>query len=174
MRMQTWQRGAVLCVLACGLFFVRGPASPGPTVAAQTVQPSTVFVPRFEALAETKLLMNGLTYANYRGLQRLLRDKPADVETWKFARGQALFIGESGNLLLLRPPRNEGRNRWMQLAMEMRDAAKDLAHRVGREDYEGSKRAMVALANSCNHCHQSFRVATRIRADAERTEPGEE
>src|SRR4051812_28081921 len=64
------------------------------------------FVPRFEAVAETRLLMEGLAHANYQGLERLLKEKPADADTWGFARGQALLIAETGNLLLLRPPRN--------------------------------------------------------------------
>lgn len=89
-------------------------------------QPAAV-VPRFEAVAETRLLMEGLAHANYRGLQRLLKTKPADDETWVLARGQALLVAETGNLLLLRPPRNAGRDTWMRLGMELRDGAAGLA-----------------------------------------------
>src|SRR5207247_369538 len=70
------------------------------------------FVPRLEAVAETKLLMEGLNQANFRGLENLLKQKPADLEAWTFARGQALLIAETGNLLLLRPPRNQGQAAW--------------------------------------------------------------
>ncbi len=78
-------------------------------------------MPRFEAVAETKLLMEGLAHPNYRALEKHLEGKgPPDGDTWTFARGQALLIAETGNLLLLRPPRNDGRDTWMRRAMDMR------------------------------------------------------
>lgn len=140
-------------------------ATPGPT---QTRLSN--FVPKFEAVAETRLLMEGLTHANYRSLNRLLRTPPTEVETWKFARGQAILIAESGNLLLLRPPRNSGRDTWMKLAMDMRDRASTLARHVGNRDHARAKQAMVYLTASCNRCHQTFRVPVKVAPEAE---PGE-
>src|SRR5258708_2326017 len=70
-----------------------------------TQRPVNKPAPRLEPVAETRLLMEGLNQANFRGLERLLRQKPAEAEAWSFARGQALLIAETGNLLLIRPPR---------------------------------------------------------------------
>ena len=70
-------------------------------------------VPRLEAVAETRLLMEGLAQANFRGLEKHLKQKPTEVEAWTFVRGQALLIAETGNLLLLRPPRNPGEPVWL-------------------------------------------------------------
>ena len=94
--------------------------------------------PKFEALAETSLLMDGLNQSNYRGLERLLQQKPTDVDSWTFARGQALLIAETCNLLLLRPPRSGGRDEWYTDAMDLRTAAADLARSTGQRDYDGS------------------------------------
>ena len=69
------------------------------------------FTPGFEAVADTRLLMEGMVNANYRSVGKLLKNKPADRETWVFVRGQAILIAESGNLLLLRPPRGRGATR---------------------------------------------------------------
>ena len=44
-------------------------------------------------------------------IERLLSQKPADVQSWTFARGQALLIAETGNLLMLRPPKGEKEGR---------------------------------------------------------------
>ena len=55
--------------------------------------------------------MDGLNLPNYRGLDKLLKQKPADADTWTFIRGQSLLIAETGNLLLLRPPRSGGPRR---------------------------------------------------------------
>ena len=130
----------------------------------QTTQPRTTekFVPKLEAVAETKLLMEGLNQANFRGLESLLREKPANLEAWTFARGQALLIAETGNLLLLRPPKNQGRDAWQMRATELRESATSLARAVARRDYDASRTALGQLANSCNRCHQGFQVGTRI------------
>jgi hypothetical protein len=132
-------------------------------VQAPTPRPTTPRVtPRFEALAETKLLMEGLAMPNYQSLEKFLKDKPADPETWTFARGQALLIAETGNLLLLRPPRSQGRDAWNQRAMDMRQAAGVLARQAGKGDLEASRAALTALGNACNKCHQTFRVPVRV------------
>jgi hypothetical protein len=120
------------------------------------------FVPKFEAVAETKLLMEGLALSNYRGLEKLLKDKPADDEAWDFARGQAHLIAETGNLLLLRPPRNTGQENWFRQAIALRDAAATLGRHAADHDYERSRADLLTLAAACNRCHQTFRVNVRI------------
>jgi hypothetical protein len=117
--------------------------------------------PKQEAVAETRLLMEGLNQANYRGLERLLREKPADMEAWTFARGQALLIAETGNLLMLRPPRR-GQDAWLDYSAELREAASALARAAAKRDYERARNAFRDLAGTCNRCHQSFRVNVRL------------
>ena len=134
---------------------VRPPATGGAPV-------GKAFTPRFEALAETRLLMEGLAHSNYRSVQKLLKTKPADAETWTFARGQALLIAETGNLLLLRPPRNEGRETWMRLATDLREKATEVARAAGGRDLAKSKQTLEGLTTSCNRCHQTFRVPVKV------------
>lgn len=130
--------------------------------------PQDKFTPKFEALAETKLLMEGLAQSNYRAVEKHLQGKgPPDAETWIFARGQALLIAETGNLLLLRPPRNAGRDTWMRRAMDMRQSAGTVARHLANHDLSRSRSALLDLANTCNRCHQTFRVPTRIGPNAE-------
>jgi hypothetical protein len=128
-------------------------------------------VPKLEPIAETKLLMEGLAQPNFRGLERSLKDKPADAEAWTFARGQALLIAETGNLLMLRPPKGQGQIVWMQRATELRERASTLARYAGARDHERGKAALVELAGACNRCHVTFRVPVKIGpggdADAE-------
>jgi hypothetical protein len=97
-------------------------------------------------------------------LERNLKQKPADVETWNFVRGQALLVAESGNLLLMRPPHNDGQTVWMQRSADLRETATTLAKYAGKADYERSKTALVDVTNSCNRCHQTFRVPVQIGA----------
>ncbi|MFO0966004.1 MAG: hypothetical protein U0793_10530 [Gemmataceae bacterium] len=72
--------------------------------------------PKLEPVAETKLLMEGLALANFRGLERQLATRPTDEQNWVFARGQALLIAETANLLMLRPPKKEGQATWFARA----------------------------------------------------------
>ena len=132
------------------------------TAGAAPDQDAPKVVPKFAALAETSLLMDGLNQSNYSGLERLLKQKPADVDSWTFARGQALLIAETCNLLLLRPPRSGGRDAWYTDAMDLREAAADLARRCGQRDYDGSVAGLKNVAAACNHCHQTFRVSTHV------------
>jgi hypothetical protein len=127
---------------------------------AQTI--TTRQVPRLEAVAETKLLMEGVTAANFRGLERMLREPPATYEAWVFARGQALLIAEGGNLLLLRPPKNRGQDTWQQYSMELRRNATELARHIAARDIERSRAALRTVADTCNRCHQTFQSPTRI------------
>jgi hypothetical protein len=123
--------------------------------------------PKPEAVAETQLLMEGLNQANFRGLDKLLREKPPSDEAWKFARGQALLIAETGNLLMLRPPRSRGQDAWMDHAAELRDAATALGRATGRRDFERSQNAFRDMAQTCNRCHQTFRVSVRLKPFAD-------
>ena len=117
---------------------------------------------RPEPVAETKLLMEGMAGANMRGLGKLLRDKPADDRAWAFARGQALLIAETGNLLLIRPPRAAGQDVWAGHAADLRDAAGGLARAAAAKDYPKARAALAGVANVCNRCHQAFRVPARV------------
>ena len=90
--------------------------------------------------------------------------KPADVQTWTFARGQALLIAETANLLMLRPPKGQGQPVWFDRASELRTASKQLVATIASQDYDKSKAGLIALAVTCNRCHQAFRVSTEIVA----------
>jgi hypothetical protein len=126
--------------------------NPGPGKAA----------PKLEPIAETRLLMEGLAHANFRGLERKLAQKPADDATWTFARGQALLIAETANLLMLRPPKNQGQSAWFERATDLRNQAALLGQHLAKKDYERSRAGLQQLATSCNRCHQIFRVPVEI------------
>jgi len=125
------------------------------------------FTPKLEPVAETKLLMEGLLHANFRGLERLLNQKIPDAQGWVFARGQALLIAEGGNLLMLRPPKNQGEQAWFERSMELRGLASQLAQTLARKDLDRGRTGLQTLANSCNRCHQTFRVPVQIAPSEE-------
>jgi hypothetical protein len=128
--------------------------------------------PKPEPVADTRLLMEGLNAANFKGLDRLLRDKPADDEAWAFVRGQALLIAETGNLLMLRPPKAEGQDAWMERSAELREAATALARAAAARDLDKSQRGLVGMANVCNRCHLTFRSPMRVEPFADTDKGG--
>ena len=65
---------------------------------------------------------------NCEGLGKLLSEKPKDAEAWGFARGQALLMAETGNLLMCaRRKTATGEEPWMQHAAALREAGATLA-----------------------------------------------
>ncbi len=146
------------------------PSSSAPPAPLPAPTPVTTSGLKLEAIAETKLLMEALANPNYQALAKALKDRPADAEAWTFARGQALLIAETSNLLMLRPPKNLGQDVWMTRSTELRDAATKLAKQAGSRDLPGSRAALLGVVKSCNRCHESFRVTTRIGPEPDKIE----
>src|SRR5579859_6079693 len=134
-------RMALLVALAAGL-----------TLPAGAQERRAPVAPKLVSVAETKLIMEGMTMPNYRGIAHQLEKKPADVETWAFVRGQALLIAESGNLLMLRPPKNQGQDAWMRNAAELRETGTELARQAAARDFDKTRAAFGDLTNTCNRC----------------------
>jgi hypothetical protein len=157
--MRAWCRCLAGVVFAVVMAVLAG----APATSQTPARPPAKVRPRPEAVAETRLLMEALAQPNFRGLEQLLRQKPDSAEAWKFARGQALLLAELGNLLLLRPPRSAAaQQRWFERAVELRRAAREVAENAARSDYERTRTAFVSLANVCNRCHRTFRIAVDI------------
>lgn len=146
----TWRLAACLALFAALVVPVLGQSGGGKVV------------PKLEPIAETRLLMEGLAHANFRGLERNLTKTPIDDQSWTFARGQALLIAETANLLMLRPPKSQGEAVWFERAMDLRKEATGLALKLANKDLERGKAGLLNLAKSCNRCHQSFKVPIEI------------
>jgi cytochrome c556 len=64
--------------------------------------------------------------------------------------------------LMLRPPKKQGEQAWFERAMELRSLATQLAQLAVRKDLDRARAGLQTLANSCNRCHQTFRVPVQI------------
>lgn len=107
--------------------------------------------------------MAGIAEPNLRSIGQLLKNKPKDAEGWTFAHGQALLVAETGNLLMLRPPQGrDQQNTWMAFSAELRENGTSLGTALVAKDYLQSRAALATTANTCNRCHQSFKVAARV------------
>jgi hypothetical protein len=133
----------------------------------QVPQPTQKIKPTLQPVAETRLIMEGLANANFRGLEKLLKEEPASVQAWTFARGQALLIAETSNLLLIRPPKGEAQNIWFENAMTLRVTATQLAAAAAEKDYAKAKGLFLSVAKSCNSCHSTFSVPVQIQPFAQ-------
>ncbi len=119
--------------------------------------------PRLEPVADTKLLMEGLASPNARALGKLLATRPKEAKAWTFARGQALLLAETGNLLLMRPPKVPGtQDVWTASAAELRTSATSVARAAAAKDYLQTRVSLAAVANACNRCHRASRVKVRV------------
>jgi hypothetical protein len=153
--------GYKVAVAVLGLICLLLPPARSQVVIQPVLRPKPLPTP--EPIAETKLLMQGLASANIRGLGKLLREKPPEVEAWNFANGQALLIAETGNLLLMRPPRTSpAHDTWLGFAADLREAAEKLGKAAAAKDYAGARAGLAATANVCNRCHRAMHVQTRV------------
>jgi hypothetical protein len=134
---------------------------------AHSQPPRPKAAPRLEPVAETKLLMEGLAGPNSRALGKLLAARPKEDAAWNFARGQALLLAETGNLLLMRPPAAGGADAWAASAVELRESAAALARAAAAKNYLQARASLAAVANACNRCHQAARVKVRVDPFAE-------
>jgi len=138
------------------------PATPSQTK-ERAAAPAPTTIPKLVPVAETKLVMEGMDKPNFDGLTKTLKQKPETAEQWSFARGQALLVAESGNLLLIRPPKTkQGQDVWVPKAIELRDAGVKLAEAVSAKDYATARVRLADLANACNRCHAAFQVEMRV------------
>ena len=124
-------RRAIFTASAAGLLFTGAATSQPPRPSPSPSQPPSRERPKLEPVAETKLLMEGLMQANFRGLERNLKQRPVDDTAWVYARGQALLIAETGNLLLIRPPKSGGQDAWQELSTDLREKATRLRDWLG-------------------------------------------
>jgi len=138
-----------------------------PTSISQTKErpaaPAPSAMPKLVPVAETKLVMQGMAKPNFDGLTKTLKQKPTDAEQWGFARGQALLVAESANLLLIRPPKTKtGQDLWVPKVIELRDAGVKLAEAASAKDYAAARVRLADLTNACNRCHAAFQVGARM------------
>jgi cytochrome c556 len=141
-----WVFAALVCAFALG-----------------PVQSQPRGAPKLEPVAETKLLMEGLAEPNARALGKMLNGKPAGAEAWAFARGQALLLAETGNLLLMRPPRaRASQDAWMNHAADLRDSATALARAAAAKELAQARTALANVGNACNRCHRAFGTGPRV------------
>jgi hypothetical protein len=157
-------------LLACGTFaavshsqsFLPQP-KPAPPVSERAAAPAPAPAPRLQAVADNRLLMDGLCQPNFQGLGKRLAEKPADADTWTIARGQALILAETGNLLMMRPPKGKSaQEAWLAAAMDLRSQSAKLSHAAETKDYPASTAALAGVANSCNRCHENVGEKTRV------------
>ena len=112
------------------------------------------------------------TLANVRELHELLispasdavfnaaTDPPTDAKGWAAARGQALLLAESANLLMVGSRVRDNTN-WMKMSRALVDAAALAATAAEKKDPKALEAATDAITISCMNFHQPYRDGGR-------------
>ena len=112
------------------------------------------------------------TLANVRELHDLLispasdavvnaaTDPPTDTKGWTAARGQALVLAESANLLMV-GSRVRDTNNWMKMSRALVDAAALAATAAEKKEPKALEAATDAITVACMNCHQPYRDGGR-------------
>jgi hypothetical protein len=112
------------------------------------------------------------TLANVRELHDLLispasdavfnaaTDPPTDAQGWTTARGQALVLAESANLLMVGTRVRDNTN-WMKMSRALVDAAALAAAAAEKKDAKALEAATDSITVACMNCHQPYRDGGR-------------
>ena len=92
---------------------------------------------------------------NYKLLQQHLASEPQDKKGWKPVKAASLMLAESGNLLLIRTPEEDGA-RWNEMSVAVRQLAGELYQTARTRDYATAHKQYQALLQKCNTCHEEF------------------
>jgi len=91
----------------------------------------------------------------YKRLKQSMATEPADRNTWKAVKSDALILAESGNLLLLRKPEQHA-DVWNQHSVEVRELGGKLYRAAAKKDYKTARHNYTAMLTKCNSCHKAF------------------
>jgi prophage DNA circulation protein len=87
-------------------------------------------------------------------------DVPTNAKGWSAARGQALVLAESANLLVIGTRVRDNGN-WMNMSRALVDAAALAASAAAKKDAKALEAATDAITVSCMNCHQPYRDGGR-------------
>jgi cytochrome c553 len=91
----------------------------------------------------------------YKRLKEAMASEPTDNGAWKAIKSDALILAESGNLLLIRKPK-ELADVWTQHSVVVRELGGNLYQAARKKDYESARRNYTSMLTKCNSCHDKF------------------
>lgn len=133
-----------------GAWMLLAAQGPAPVSAAESQPSGQVAVE--ESMHEFMEYVYQPTYVRLKNTMAGLSGEKPD---WKLAKADSLILAESGNLLLLRGPK-EDREMWAQLSIATRDSGKELYQAARAKDATKAKAAYTTLIERCNACHDHF------------------
>lgn len=91
----------------------------------------------------------------FRRLKPAMATAPPDNKVWKAVKADALILAESGNLLLMREPKEDIAD-WVKHSVEVRDFGAELYRAARAKDHTAARKNYEAMVENCNACHHQF------------------
>ncbi len=138
----------LLALSACG----RGPAAPP-----------------FRPVADNKLLMQAVDAQAdvvWEAVRTVITDKgteelgPTTAQEWTAIRNAAVFLTESGNLLMM-PPRAKDSGDWMKYSRELIDASEAAIRAADARDRNRLFEVGGDINDKCMQCHEHYDPTVR-------------
>jgi hypothetical protein len=85
---------------------------------------------------------------------------PKTPEEWTAVRNAAIFLAESGNLLMI-PPRAKDGGDWMTYSRELIDASEAAIRAADARDRDGLLNAGGDINDKCMQCHEHYDPTVR-------------
>ncbi|HTC78624.1 MAG TPA: cytochrome c [Terriglobales bacterium] len=112
--------------------------------------------PSYEAVANTRQIMQGMVDPASRAIAAAAKEPPADDRGWMMAGTQATLLAESMQLLNIggRAKDHEG---WLKASNAMSDAAMAVAKAAEVKDAAAFQSAAANITAGCQGCHRTYR-----------------
>jgi hypothetical protein len=107
-------------------------------------------------LADVHEFMEHVVDGTFATVKNGLKERPVDAKAWRAVRDASLLLGECGNLLLIRKPDGADGAEWSKLSTALRESGDVLTKAAKSKDYDASRKALLALVESCNQCHVKY------------------
>ena len=140
--------------LVIGCLYLFNPKSSRDSSVQATPPADSQLAPR-PVVEDMHQFMEYVFEPNYKTLRLHLAEAPSDKNAWKAIKAGSLSLAESGNLLLMRAPEEDG-DQWRQLSAAVRGQGGELYQAARARDYQTSLVHYRAMIEQCNACHTRF------------------
>jgi hypothetical protein len=110
-------------------------------------------------------LMEYIVEEAFDDLKEDLAAEPANKKAWRGVLSSSAMLAETGNLLLIRRPKDVDAREWTTLAVALRETGSEVMKTAKAREYAATKKAYAAMVAACNNCH------TRITNGEPKVEP---
>lgn len=138
------------------------PANPIARTLSDETGPAASFIPSADPHADDFVPVDNMHHfmeyicePSFKGLKKLLANKPEDRADWKGFKNHALVLAETSALVADRvPDGHQDADQWKKISLNVHRTGTALYRSSG--NYQEARKQFHLMVDQCNQCHQVF------------------